>query len=264
MKKFRDIFIVLVYRNIDDLVDFLKSIKNSVADYHIIVVNSYYDQDSMLQIKKVAENYDCDFVNTENKGYGHGNNVGLQFARDNYDFDRVVISNPDIIIKEYHQDELDKLDSAAIGGIVENINGSFQNPLAYFNNKFSSWLIYNGLKYNHRTLFSIGLAINKITRIFCMIGFKKDFLKVFAVHGCFFVLTLKVVESIDQLFDENIFMFGEEVDLGYKLQELGIPVYFTKWISVFHKEDGSQKFSKLNSSSEMKKSNIYVYEKHRK
>ena len=40
---YENIFVVLTYRNIDDLEDFLKSVERFVKSYKVIIINSYYD-----------------------------------------------------------------------------------------------------------------------------------------------------------------------------------------------------------------------------
>lgn len=40
-------------------------------------------------------------MNVENKGYSYGNNRGIEYCHNNYEYDYIIISNPDIIIKKF-------------------------------------------------------------------------------------------------------------------------------------------------------------------
>ena len=73
--KYRVVFVVLVYRNTQDLRDFFKY--NDTKDSHTIVVNSYYDEQTENEFKKIASKAEADFISVPNKGYGAGNNAGM-------------------------------------------------------------------------------------------------------------------------------------------------------------------------------------------
>ena len=83
------IFVVLVYRNTSDLVDFFASLK--LERTRVIVVNSFYDEESELQFKQIAESNHAEFLSVPNKGYGAGNNRGVEYALKHYDFKYLVI-----------------------------------------------------------------------------------------------------------------------------------------------------------------------------
>ena len=96
------IFVVLVYRNTSDLIDFFASLK--LERTKVIVVNSFYDEESEKQFKQISEINHADFLSVPNKGYGAGNNRGVEYALKHYDFKYLVISNADEIkamSKEY-------------------------------------------------------------------------------------------------------------------------------------------------------------------
>ena len=124
--KYDFIFIVLVYRNTKDLKDFFDSY--NLANSKVIVVNSFYDKESESDFKKIAEANNADFLSVPNKGYGAGNNRGVDFALAHYDFKYLVISNADICIE--------KMDLSAFCGFKEGIyapsihtlSGKQQNP----------------------------------------------------------------------------------------------------------------------------------------
>lgn len=104
LKTIKNIFVVVVYRNTLDIIDFLKSVNDKVIDYKVIIVNNYFDNETKEQFEQIAKENNCDFINCENRGYGAGNNTGIRYAMKNYDFDFLTISNPDIIIQSFPMD----------------------------------------------------------------------------------------------------------------------------------------------------------------
>ena len=81
LEYYKYVFIVLTYRNVEDVRGFLKSLENCTESYKTIIVNSFFDEKCKNEIEKVALQYECDFVNVPNKGYGAGNNFGIELAR---------------------------------------------------------------------------------------------------------------------------------------------------------------------------------------
>ena len=101
------VIILLTYRNSSDLRNFIEIAKKKCRySYKIICVNSFYDLDSKEKIEKICIHNKIDFLNVENKGYGYGNNQGIIFANDHYNFDYLIISNPDIEIVKFSLENL--------------------------------------------------------------------------------------------------------------------------------------------------------------
>lgn len=268
MKKpfFENIFVVLVYRNTDDIIDFIKSASAKVENYKIIVVNSYFDDKSRDIFETIAKEYSCDFINVENKGYGYGNNVGIAHAMKEYGFDYLIVSNPDIEIKEFSTELLSKSNTQGlIGPLITARKGKAQNPYWAIRNPFCEWLIYQGYKRKNRVYILAGTAFNRFIRETFLLFFfyvaRKRYTPVFAVHGSFVIFPRPLLTKIGMPYDENIFLFGEEADIAYDLHKRKIKSYITKDISVLHKEDGSMSVAKIDERSELRKSYIYLYEK---
>lgn len=96
------IIIVLVYRNHEDLEECLQSFRKAIkSNYKCVVVNAFYDEESKIKIKEVSQKYGADFLNEKNKGYGYGNNKGIEYAVNQYDYEFIIISNPDIIVRKF-------------------------------------------------------------------------------------------------------------------------------------------------------------------
>lgn len=258
------VFVVLVYRNKDDLIDFIKSTQKLTVSFKIVVVNSYYDDDSMKAVEEEARKHGCDFINVENKGYGYGNNVGISFAVDNYNPAFVVVSNPDIIIEKFDASVLSDYKDCVIGPIITAKNGNHQNPYWAVNFRPAEYLIYVGYKKRNKMLIYGGIIINKLIREIYYLAFRisdKTERKAFAVHGSFVLIPQNVLKKRKKLYDENMFLFAEEALLAHELKKDKISSYITKRIKVLHKEDGSMGLENLNTKKYIRESVVYYYEK---
>lgn len=265
MKKeiYKYIVVVLVYRNTTDIIDFIESVKKTLHDYKIIIVNSYYDDASKVIFEEISTKYNCVFLNVENRGYSYGNNIGVRYAEENFRYDYIICSNPDIIIKKFDESILRDVPNAIYGPEIITKNGNKQNPMMVRKNKFTRSLIYKGYKRDYRLLIIIGIGINKITREFYRLIYKirkKSSYCVSQLHGSFIIFSKKSIDVIKTPFDDHLFLFAEEEVLSFRAEEKGIDLIYTTSINVYHKEDGSMKLFSGSLDSEMKKSIIYSYE----
>ena len=264
MEHFKYFFVILVYRNTTDLEECLISIKAKVSSYKSIVVNAYYDEASKLEVERIASIYQCDFINIENKGYSYGNNQGIEYARSHYEFEYIVVSNPDIIIEKFDDSFMDS--TAKYDIIAPRIiaaSGKPQNPAAVCRSLCSEFLIYVGYKYSSKLLLFCGVLLSKIIREFTLLimcVLKKHSYRIYCAHASFVLLSKKVTEELDPVYDEKVFLFGEEGILAQKAKKANLRTYYVDYISINHKEDGSMKMSDLSINGEMRSSNIYYYE----
>lgn len=267
IKKYKIIFVVLVYKNTQDLVEFIKSVEKNVEDTRIVIVDSFYSKEVSECIDKISIEYYTDVIHIENKGYGYGNNRGIEYVNKNYEYCNLIIANPDTIIKKLNYNSLRKIRHGIVGPKIVTKNKKNQNPYWYVNNKFGEALIYHGCKRNKKIFRYVGYGINKIIREIYVMSFKflgKEMGKVFAVHGSFVIFTRSAIEKLMPLYDENMFLFAEEAYLAHKATEKGVNTYYTENIEIFHKEDGSIEGADINEEKIYKESIIYYYEKFRK
>lgn len=263
MNHYKYVFCILTYRNTEDIKECLSSIRGKVSDYKVVIVNSFYDNESEDNIKRTAFDNGCDFLSVPNKGYGSGNNKGINYIRESYNYDFIIVSNPDIVIKKFSQ--LEGINSpCVIAPIISTKTGKNQNPYWLVENYFTEKLIYEGMKTDTKIKYIAGIGLNKIVReigLFLFNIFPISERRVYAAHGSFMILTKGVLERIGTLYDENIFLFAEEALLAHELKKAGIPVYLTKKVKILHKEDGSVGLAGINENKIARDSIIYYYEK---
>lgn len=260
MIKRKVVFVVLTYRNTGDLEDFIERTKTCVKNYQIIIVNSYYDEESSVAFRRISECNNCDFIEVENRGYSYGNNVGIAFARDNYEFDYLIVSNADILIEKFDTTVLDSLPRGIYGGKITNLKGKAQNPMIVKENSLAERLIYEGFKKEISLLLYMGIALNKLGREIFLARPRHNANTVYQLHGSFLIFHHTVIKKWDKVFDENLFLFAEESCLAKRAKKESVLMNYIPQIEVLHKEDGSMIFLGKKVNERLKEANIYFYE----
>lgn len=265
MKKEYDIvFVVLVYGNIEDVIELLDSIQAAEYSFKVIIVNSYCNEESLKKCRSISEQYNCDFVPVENRGYGAGNNRGIEYATKHYKYNFLIVTNPDIVIKKFSYSFLENHSHDVIGPQIITSTGKNQNPF-YVDKKIFPRAEYKFLASKNKIGYGCIIAINKMKKIWfqLLLKIKKQHEKrVFAVHGSFIIFSDYAVKRLGQIFDENIFLFCEEMVLAEEMKKREINAIYTDEIIVYHKEDGSMSFFDGSQYAEEVKSNGYVVKKY--
>lgn len=261
MKKYKLIFVVLAFRTGQDIPGFIKSISSKIDDYRIIIVNSFYSEESLEEIHDIAVNHGCDFVPVDNKGYGYGNNKGIEYAQEHYDYDYLIVCNADIEIQKMDLAVLspDKLNAP----MITTITGKMQNPYWAHRNKLGEWLIYQGHRRRSRMSMILGQGINKLIRegfLFRFLHSNRQTANIYAAHGSFLIFPKQLIEQLQPVFDEKMFLYYEEAFLSNRLHRNNIGIVLHKGISILHYEDGSTKGSNLDLSHYASNSFLYYYE----
>lgn len=262
VKKYEYVFVILTYKNHTDLEEYLPNIAGKVSDYKVIVVNAFCDEATEERIQKIAIANDCDFISVENRGYGYGNNRGIEYAMAHYSFDYLIISNPDILIRDFNPDrEKYKDKSVIIAPEIVTKKGKNQNPYWAVKFGFTEWLIYTGYRKKSNLIKFSGIIINKFIREMFLLFHRKRDKKVFAAHGSFVIFSSKALEQLVPVYDENMFLFAEEALLAHICRQKKIPIIFSRSVHVDHKEDGSISVAKINDGDILRTSVMYYYEK---
>ena len=236
LDKFEVVFVVLVYRNTEDLTCFFKNLPS--FNSKVIVVNSYFDDKTEEEFHAIAIDNNADFISVPNKGYGAGNNRGCEYALAHYTFNYLIISNADIEIKDFSLEELNSQRITA--PLIKNKKGKLQNPAKPYQIPIIDKFMYHNYRNNSRNGIWICCALNKIIRIiFYVLNTLFGFKKIYEPHGSFFIIPYDILTKMYPLFNESMFLFAEEDHLARLAKTNGIEVEYNKCIKVYHKEDGS-------------------------
>lgn len=202
-----------------------KAIENIEAE--IIVVDNNSTDDSVTYIQHRFPQ--TTFINnTDNPGFGKANNQALAIAKGEY----IIYLNPDTIVPEDCFTEsisfLQKNKNAGAAG-VQMIDGSgnfLPESKRAFPAPVTSFFKLSGLS----AAFPKSKVFNKYA-----LGYlsKDEHHKVDVLAGAFIISTKKILQSLGG-FDEDFFMYGEDVDLSYRIQQLGYDNYYLAHPAIIH------------------------------
>ena len=242
MEHYNFVFVVLCYKEHHDLENLIENLKDTVTShsYKIIVVNSYFDDFSRDSIRDIALKNDCDFVNVDNRGYGYGNNRGIEFVLSKYNFDFICICNPDIEFLKFNPIDFKnfKNKNVILAPQIKTLKNKNQNPYYYKRNKLVEYLKFRSFNKNKKILFYLAVVINKISREL-VIRLNKDLKKIYACHGSCYFISSNAIKIIGLPYNEKMFLFNEEEHLARLAKKLKIDTFMTNQLSVLHYEDGS-------------------------
>jgi GT2 family glycosyltransferase len=246
--------VILNYNDWENTSLMLDDIKKyNVLDYIIVVDNNSTDE-SLEKLEKY-QNDKIKIVKSEsNKGYAYGNNVGIKYLIDNYEVDNIIISNPDIIVREEDIEILVKdLEDDNVSVIAPVIKEPTSVSKGWHLPTFASELASN-IPYFH-------FIENK------MLSYDEEcyntkLTEVEVVKGCFFIIKKDVFEKIN-FFDENTFLYYEEIIIGKKLKDLGLKTYVDNEVVVIHalSQSVDKSINRINKFKILKSSQYY-YEKY--
>jgi GT2 family glycosyltransferase len=215
--------IILNYNAGELLINCIESIVNSnYSNLEIIVVDNNSTDQSHLKCKGKFEKIKL-IENKENFGYCEGNNIGIRSASGEF----VIILNPDTIVEKQWINLLMK-------AYEENGKGLYQPKILSLNEK--NVIQSTG---NYIQLFGFGYARDKGEENSKK---RKNIEKIgFASGTCLF--TSKSVFNEIGLLDSFIFLYLDDLDLGWRAKQIGISSFFVPDSIVYHAESYILKWS---------------------
>lgn len=246
--------VILNYNDSENTMLMLEEIKKYKILDSIIIVDNKSTDDSVTKLKPL-ENKKIKLVEAkENKGYASGNNVGIKYLIENFDVDNIIISNPDILVREKDIEtlvrDLEKKEVAVIAPIIKeptNISRGWKLPT------FISEILSN-IPYFH-------FLENKVLS-YPEENYQKNLTEVDVVKGCFFIIKKEIFEKIN-FFDENTFLYYEEAIIGKKLKDLGYKTYVDNRVTIIHalSQSVDKSVKRMNKFKILKRSQYY-YDKY--
>lgn len=220
-------FIILTYNSASYIKEFLDSIfkvlETEIRNGKIELI--LYDNNSTDDTVKIAESFGTSLTikrSSENLGYAKGINKATLLAKGEY----IVVLNPDAkliefdsekIIEEFEKDKL-----LAIAGLpMEDYSGKSEKTAGNFFNHFT-FLMY-----------SLGLESASGIRFASPSKRVVDF-----VSGGFVVFRKKIFEELSG-YDEDYFMYVEDMDICFRAKRAGYKVMYLTCAKLQHKGQGS-------------------------
>ena len=215
--------IVLNYNAGELLLNCINSLmKSTYQNIEILVVDNISSDDSHTKCKKQFPDIKL-IQNRKNLGYCGGNNVGIKEAKGEF----IVILNPDTIVEENWLDEM-------FNAFNEFGDGLYQPKIISLN---ESDIIQSTGNMIH--VFGFGFARDKGGKI---IEKKEEIEKIGYASGTCLFTTKKVLEKVG-LLDEFLFLYHDDLDLGWRAAQIGINSYYVPESKIFHAESYSLKWS---------------------
>ncbi len=230
-----DLSIIIVNYNVfDDVLKCIGSIYENISKlkFEIIVVDN---NSARRDIERINEYYPEVklILNSENKGFGYANNIGVSFAAGEY----IVLVNPDIIFQDNSLELMLGFSSANKDiGVVGPVQVKPNSGIEYYYTFFPS--IYSRLMQEFRLYMTAPIMKKRFfnfldENIKTGVPFEVDW-----VMGSCMMLKRKLFNDLGG-FDEAFFLYEEETELEYRLKSLGLRNYMLPEAKVLHNHHSS-------------------------
>ena len=224
MNKFPLVSIIVLNYNAGELLlNCINSLKKSTySNLEIIIVDNISSDGSQEKCKNKFPDIKL-IQNKNNLGYCGGNNVGIQHASGEF----IVILNPDTIVEPNWINEL-------ISAYNEFGEGLYQPKILSLNEENVIQSTGNMLH-----IFGFGFARDKGNKVTNKV---EEIQKIgYASGTCLF--TSRAVLNKVGLLDEFLFLYHDDLDLGWRAAQIGINSYYVPKSKIFHVESYSLKWS---------------------
>lgn len=205
-------------------------------DAEVIVVDNNSKDDSCAMIKARYPQVTL-IENKENTGFGHANNQGVAIAKGEY----ILFVNPDTVMPEdFLQKMISYMDAhpeaGSVGPKLIDGRGTYAPD-------------------GKKSFPSLSVAIFKTTGINKIFSKSTYFNKYYAVHvgedetaevdilsGCCMMVRHSIIKEIGGAFDEAYFMYCEDFDLCYRIQQAGYKnIYYPETTLIHYKGESTKK-----------------------
>ncbi len=239
-----DLSVIIVSYNVKEfLQNLLTSIEKAVGNLNVetIIVDNASEDGTVESISRRFPQVTL-IANKKNVGFGKANNQGMKLARGKY----FLIINPDTIVRE---DTFVKMinfleetpDAGMAGCKVLNPDGTLQLPCRRsFPGPWVSFTKVSGLS-----------GLFPKSKVFA--GYNLTYLDenktypVDAISGSFMFLRREVYQKTSG-FDEEFFMYGEDLDFCYRVKEAGYKIYYYPETEIIHYKGESTKRSNIDET----------------
>lgn len=239
-----DVSIIIVnYNSIDVIIDCINSIicKTKDLSYEIIVVDN------------ASPDKSADFIETQfgdklklirsdiNLGFGKANNLGADYAEGKYLFllnpDTVLINNAIKVLYDFLEEHPE------VGAVGGNLFGGDQISAAPSFCKF-----FDSVEYERKSSSWHKIISDKVKQKLKLTGrpFKNEFnytngyLEVAYIFGADIMMPRALFETVGG-FDKDFFMYAEEAELQWRIQQRGYKIYNVPSAKIIHLEGMSSK-----------------------
>ena len=232
--------IVLYNTKIDELKRVIDSYFAYIGEKQLFLVDNS-PTDSLKEIVKIYPNNDIYYIfNNKNMGYGKAHNIAIKKSIEQ-GLSYHIILNPDIIIEKGSLEKLTEYmeQHPEVGNIMPKIiypNGELQ---------YLCKLLPSPIDLIFRRFIPIKKWKDAINERYELHSFGYDKIKnIPNLSGCFMFLRTEALKRVG-LFDENIFMYLEDIDLNRRIHSKYKTIYYPDAIVIHEHQTESYKNRKL-------------------
>ncbi len=235
----------------------LQSVKSAIGkiEVEVFVVDNNSTDGSVEMVRQVFPWVKV-IANTNNLGFGVANNQAITLAVGKY----ILLQNPDTVVAEdTYSRIIDFMDlKPEAGGLgVKMIDG-----VGKFLPESKRGLPTPEVAFYK--IFGLSVLFPK-SRIFGKyhLGFldNREMHAVDVLSGAFMLMRKEVLDKVGS-FDEQFFMYGEDIDLSYRISEAGYKIYYYPGTTIIHYKGESTKKGSLNYVFVFYKAMIIFARKH--
>jgi N-acetylglucosaminyl-diphospho-decaprenol L-rhamnosyltransferase len=221
--------IIVNYKNSEPLKDCLASIYQTIQgiDFETIIVDNSENDLGLQPLKELYPK--AHFVsNSSNVGFAKANNQAAKIAQGKV----LIFLNPDTILSDQAIGSMYKYycsntETGVLGPKVVNPDGSLQ----YSCRRYPT--LWTGL-FNRYSILSRLFPENRFTNQYLMLDFDHNEIRqVDWLSGCCLMVSKSIFEKFHG-FDENYFLFNEDVDLCRTIKQAGKEVIYFPVAKITH------------------------------
>lgn len=206
---------VVIVVNYNDAITTIKFV-NYIKDYDcvdkIVIVDNSSSDDSVIHLNHIVNEHIKLIVSSCNSGYAAGNNLGIKYAKEQWNPELICIANPDIIVEKNTIKKIaDFIRKHSDAGIVSciMIDGNGKEQVSAWKQPNFWDCILDGM-----------FLVKQVWVKYNSYGGNGNEIKVDVIPGSFFICRLALLNAISY-FDENTFLYYEENILSYKVKMKG-------------------------------------------
>lgn len=205
----------------------LKNLRNKNSDYEVIVVDNH-STDKSPEMIKVNASWVKLIQNDSNLGFAKGNNKGLRLAQGKY----ILFLNPDTEIPQGAIETMLEFmeNNPETGASTCRVELADQrlDPACHrgFPTPWASFSYFFKLE----RLFPKSKTFGKYHMTWCQLDEPHE---IDSPSGCFFLVRKSVLDKVGS-FDEDYFLYGEDVDLAYRIKQAGFKILFYPKVKIIH------------------------------
>lgn len=258
-------FVILHYKNINDTIDCIESIKklDRQEDISIVVVDNNSLND--LELEELKKYTDDVILSEYNLGVSKAYNLGSKYAIKKYKPNFICVLNNDVIInqsdfieqientyKEYQFDAMgpkiicpgDSVNPFPVFDSLESVSSRIERNDRLINIYSSSFKTF---------IFEFGLKVKGLLKKPKKLENGKRLESECALHGCFIIFSKKYYKKYNDVMLPDTFLFHEEEFLYFRFKKNNLVSIYNPKLEIVHKE--GQALKKGSTSTRIRKLN---------